>query len=274
MTDSDMAYVAVAPRDPLEADIVEKVSSVIGMDLSGTHALMNSAIPRIFGKYATLKAAETIAERLKSLGLLALVFDHAQLHQHPVARFRAHTLQPSDGAITFCDKYRNPKRVEAKDVFLILRGTVRTQVERETIKTRREVNMPTFALAASLVTAPLTGMVPVAHTPMENTKDESLKTEDYARLYGWISPEPLIEISQSDFDYSCLETRKGLTSLENISTVIRGLREAFPAAIFDERLTGHIRMDEPFVALKEEIEINCRLIYLCHRATVGPSPTA
>jgi hypothetical protein len=120
----------------------------------------------------------------------------------------------------------------------------------------------------------MTGGIPVIRKVEEKTKDQSRRTEDFVRLYGWTSPEPMVEIFQNDFDYSSLDKKKGFSSLENINIVVAELRSTFPAAVFDGRLTKHFKVDVPFASPQDEIEINSKLIYLCHRAVSGPGPAA
>jgi hypothetical protein len=263
MTDSDVVYVAVAPPAPVEAGIVEKVAAIAGKDVFGTRVLLNSKIPRILGYYGSLQAAESVAEQLSTLGLVAVVCGQAELRHPSPARFRAHTLKLKEGEIAFWDRRGQSRVVEARSVFLVLKGTARTQVEKETTKTKTKLNV-----AATM----MTGGIPVVRKVVEKTSDGSLKMEDFVRLYDGTSAEPVVEVFQSDFDYSSLEEKKGFSSQENIDIIVSELRSTFPAAVFDSRLTGHFKADVPFATPEEETEINSKLIYLCHRA--GKSPAA
>ncbi len=186
---------------------MEKVASIVGKDLFETRVLLNSKIPRILGYYGSLQAAEAVAERLRSLGLVAVVCGQAELRQPYPARFRAHTLKLKEGEITFWDKRGQSREVDAEGVFLILRGTARTQVETETTKTRTKLNV-----AATV----MTGGIPVVRKVVEKTSGGSLKMEDFVRLYDWTSAEPVVEVFQNGFDYSSLEKKKGFSSQENI----------------------------------------------------------
>ena len=265
MSEQAIVYVAVAPKEPLEAGIVEKVAAIVKKDLHETRLILGWKIPRIVGHYQSLPAAESVAESLRALGLVAIVCNGSELRQPSSTRFRAHTLRLEEGEITFWDKGRQERAIAAERVFLILKGTVQTQVQRETTRTRREINM-----AATV----LTGGIPVMRKVVEKTKDQSRRTEDFVRLYGWTSPEPIVEIFQNDFDYSSLDKKKAFSSLENINIVVAELRSTFPAAVFDGRLTKHFKVDVPFASPQDEIEINSKLIYLCHRAVSGPGPAA
>ena len=265
MAGHDVVHVAVAPKEPLEPGIVGKVAAIVKKDLHETRLVLGWKIPRIVGHYQSLPAAESVAESLKALGLVAVVCNDSELRQPSSARFRAHTLKLKEGEIAFWDRGRQERVIAAERVFLILKGTVQTQVQSETTRTRTELN-----LAATV----MTGGIPVIRKVEEKTKDQSRRTEDFVRLYGWTSPEPMVEIFQNDFDYSSLDKKKGFSSLENINIVVAELRSTFPAVVFDGRLTGHFKVDMPFSSPQDEIEINSKLIYLCHRAVSGPGPAA
>jgi hypothetical protein len=262
-----VVHVAVAPKEPLEAGIVEKVAAIVKKDLHETRLVLGWKIPRIVGHYQSLSVAESVAESLKALGLVAIVCHDSEIRQPSSARFRAHTLKLKEGEIAFWDRGRQERVIAAERVFLILKGTVQTQVQRETTRTKTELN-----LAATV----MTGGIPVMRKVKveEKTKDQSRKTEDFVRLYGWTSPEPMVEIFQNDFDYSSLDKKKAFSSLENINIIVAELRSTFPAAVFDARLTRHFKVDVPFTSPQDEIEINSKLIYLCHRAVSGPGPAA
>jgi hypothetical protein len=263
--ESDIVYVAVAPKDNPEAGLVERVASIVKKDLFGTRAILNSKIPRMVGRYSTQEAAEAVAEKLKLLGLVAVVCRQAELHQPSTARFRAHTLQLGEGKVTFWDKGGQERAVEADTLFLILRGTVQTQSEKETTRTKTELNVTATVL---------TGGIPVIRRVQERTTEQFSKTEDFVRLYGWTSPEPVVEVFQHGFDYSSLEGKKGYSSQENINIIVAELRKTFPAAIFDSRLVKHFAVDVPFATPQDAVEINSKLIYLCSRAAAGRGPTA
>ena len=62
-------------------------------------------------------------------------------------------------------------------------------------------------------------------------------------------------------------------SLENLNTLVTELRNRFPGAVFDSRLTEHFGVDVAFATPGDEIEINCKLIYLCHQAVSSPGPS-
>jgi hypothetical protein len=83
-----------------------------------------------------------------------------------------------------------------------------------------------------------------------------------------------VEIFQYNFDYSFLGTKMASSSLANLSTIITKLRDIFPQAVFDDRLTEPFVVDVPFLTPRDDIEINCKLIYLYHQALCSLGPSA
>ena len=263
MTGHDMVHIAIAPPDALEAGLAEKVAAIVNKDLFGTRLLLGAKIPRIVGHYQTLQSAQSIAQSLRSLGLVAVVCHDSELRQPSSGRFRAHTLELGEGETTFRDRGRQARVIEAKSVFLILKGRVQTHTEEETTSSKMK-----FSLPATL----LTGGIPIWRRVEEKSKNQSVQTDCFVRLYDRKSPEPSVEIFQLDFDYSGLGAKMA-SSLENLNTLVTELRNRFPEAVFDSRLTEHFGVDVPFATPGDEIEINCKLIYLCHQAVSCPGPS-
>jgi hypothetical protein len=264
MAGHDMVHVAIAPPDALEAGLAEKVAPIVKKDLFGARLLLGSKIPRIVGHYQTLQAAESIAQSLRSLGLVAVVCPDSELRRLSPGRFRAHTLELGKREITFRDRGRQARVIEAKSVVLILKGMVQTQTETETTTSKMK-----FSMSATL----LTGGIPIWRRVEEKTKSQSVQTDLFVRLYDRKSPEPGVEIFQQDFDYSGLGA-KIASSLENLNTLITELRNRSPEAVFDSRLMEHFGVEVPFATPADEIEINCKLIYLYHQAAGSPGPSA
>jgi len=61
------------------------------------------------------------------------------------------------------------------------------------------------------------------------------------------------------------------SSLENFNTVVAKLREAFPEAIFDDRLMKPYKTDVPSLGVRDNLEIDCKLIYLYNLARAALS---
>jgi hypothetical protein len=118
----------------------------------------------------------------------------------------------------------------------------------------------------------LTGGIPIWRRVKEKTQQTCIQNECFVRLYSRLSYEPTVEISQYGFDYSFLGTKMASSALINVSTTVAELRKIFPQAPFDDRLKEHGGVDAPFAEPGDEIEINCKLIYLYYQAVNRPGP--
>jgi hypothetical protein len=159
MAGHNIVHVAVAPKDTLEAGLVERVAAIVNKDLHGTRLILAGKIPRIVGHYQGLQAAESVAESLKALGLVAIVCDDSDIRKPSPERFRAHTMKLGEGEATFWDKGRQSRVIEAKSLLLILKGTVQARSEKETTRTKAKLNLPATVL---------TGGIPVMRKVEEN----------------------------------------------------------------------------------------------------------
>ena len=121
------------------------------------------------------------------------------------------------------------------------------------VRTKTKFNLPATIL---------TGGIPIRRRVTEKTKNRSFQSECLARLYDRKLSESSIEILQHGIDYSFLGTKIAYSSLENFSTVVAKIREAFPEAIFDDRLMKPYKADVPCIGVRDKLEINCKLIYL------------
>ena len=85
-----------------------------------------------------------------------------------------------------------------------------------------------------------------------------------------MSPEPSVEILDYDLDYSCLGVKMAASSIANFNAIVTIIRDIFSQAIFDDRLTEPFGVDVPSTTPRDNIEINCKLIYLYHQAMSDP----
>jgi len=120
-----------------------------------------------------------------------------------------------------------------------------------------------FSLPATV----LTGGIPIWRKVKEKTKDKSVPTEYFIRIYDHMSPEPIVEILDYDLDYSWLGAKMVTSSTAYFEGIIARIRDIFSQAIFDDRLLESFSTDIPFTTPHEDVEINCSLIYLYHRTT-------
>jgi hypothetical protein len=255
----EVVHVAVAPPAILEEELVKKVAAVIGKNLYETRLRLTGKIPKIIANYDTMQQAELTSKSLRELGLVVIVFSDSELRKPPQA-YKAHSLKLEEQAIMFCDRSGQARRMETREVFLILSGRMQTYTETEVTKTTRKLN-----ITATL----LTGGIPIMKKVKEKTTNKSFQTESFLRLYDRTSPEPAAEILQHDFDYSFLGTEMVSSAAANFNIAIRKIREVFPQAIFDDRLMEPFGADVSASIAQENIEANCKLIYWYHQAVSG-----
>ena len=256
MAGYEVVHVAIAPPDRLEANLIKKVAAIVGKDLYGTRLLLAGKIPKIIAHYDTVQIAELTAQSLRELGLVAIVCKASELRK-PSQRYRAHTLKFEERAVLFWDKSGQARRMETRNAFLIINGRMQTYTETEVTSTKMK-----FSLPATVAT----GGIPIWRRVKEKTRDKSLQTECFVRLYDRTLPEPSVEILQYDFDYSFLGAKMASSSLANFSTIVTKIRDTFPQAVFDDRLIEPFGVDIPSTTPRDNIEINCKLIYLYHQA--------
>jgi len=251
----EIVHVAVAPPDVLEPDLIKKVAAIADKDPYETRLLLARKTPGIIAHYRSIQTAESVARSLRDLGLVAIVCKDSELRK-TTQGFRACAVEFGEKEVLFRDSGNGVRRIGPGDVFLILKGRVETHTKREAIRTRMKFNLPATVL---------TGGIPIWSRVKEKTEDSSVRTESFVRLYGLTSPEPEVEIFQHDFNYSFLGMKTASSSLTNLNTLITELRNEFPQAVFDGRLTELFVEGIPLATLEGGLEINCKLIYLCHR---------
>jgi hypothetical protein len=255
MVDHEVVHIAVAPPARADEELVSSVAAVINKSASYTRLLLAGELPKIIAHAENPLAAEAIVKNLGALGLTALSCPDTELLQFsPI--FEAQTLELGETEALFRDNTGAEKRMAANDVFLILVGRVESSMEVKTTRSRIKLSW-----GGTL----LTGGIPVFRRVKQTTTDKSSQTEDFARLYGRKSAEPGVELRQHQLNYSFLGTERAASSVLNFSTLVRRLREAFPKAIFDERLARPLALAES--SSWQDVELNCRLIYLFHAMT-------
>lgn len=255
IADHDIVHVAVGPPDTLETNLIEKVAAIVNKDLYGIRLLLAGEIPRVIAHYDDVQTAEAVAQSLKGLGLVTIVCKDSELRE-PSLKFRAHTMEFGEGEILFWDKGGRARRMVSRNVFLIVKGRTRVYIEADTTRTKMK-----FSLAGTV----LTGGIPIWRRVKEKTKGLSLDAQCFARLYERQSLETSVEILQDHMDYSFLGAKMAPSSPTNFTIVATKLQEVFPEAVLDGRLM------KPFEA--DDLEINCKLIYLHHLVLKGLGAT-
>jgi hypothetical protein len=258
-----MVYVAVAPPKTLSEDLLKRVASHIGKEIFDTRLLLSGEIPRIIAPCRNIDTADSIARGLRDAGLGAFVCRDSELRNRP-ASFVAHTARFGEREVTFRDRRGGEVRVEAGDAFLIIRGRRQSTTQEKISTTKMKLNVPATVL---------TGGIPIMRRVTQKTTKESFQAEDFVRIFDRRFSDPRVEMFQDNVDYTFLGPELTPSTLTNFKIVVTKLREWFPLAIFDERLTRHFKTDVPAAGPGEALQINCKLIYLSHLA-IGRGDTS
>jgi len=251
-----MIHVAVAPPKPLSADLLRRVASLVGKEIVDMRRLIAGEIPRIIASYPDPATADSVVQGLREAGLTAFLCPDSELQNRP-AGFRAHTARSGEREVIFGDRGGREIRVETGDAFLIIRGRMRSAGQEKASTTRMKLNVPATVL---------TGGIPIMRRVTEKTAAESFRAEDFLKIYDRKSSDPRVEMFQNRIDYAFLGPELTPSTPVNFSIFVSRLREWFPLAIFDERLTRRFGTDVPAAGPAEELEINSKLIYLGHLA--------
>jgi len=247
-------HVAVNPPEMLESSLVKKVAAIINNDFYQTRLLLSGRIPKLVAHLDSEEAVESILKKLSSLGLLAFAVDDSDLHNPLISMrvFKAHSLQFGEKQIEFLARNGSQKIFDGRDLYIILYGKMNIPILTKKTTTKMKLSVPSTVM---------TGGIPVWRRAEENVEHISLQTEYFIRLYGRVSLEPEIEISESSFDYAFLGTKKTPSSSENLRTLFSQLKKMFPDVIVDSKLTE----GTPIIQ-GNELENTCKLIILCHHA--------
>jgi hypothetical protein len=251
-----MVYVAVAPPKTPSPDLVKRVASLIGKDTVDARLLLAGEIPRIIISCLDADTADPIAQSLWEVGLVAFVCRDSELQNRP-ASFIAYTARSAGREVIFGGKLGEEVRVETGDAFLILRGRIQRTAQERPTTTKMKLNVPATVL---------TGGIPIMRRVTERSVKESFHAEDFVKIYDRKSSDPRAEMFQNHVDYDFLGPELTPSAPANFSIVVTKLREWFPLAIFDERLTRRFTTNVPAAGPREALEIQCKLIYLCHLA--------
>ena len=252
--------IAVAPSNVTETELIKKVAAIVNRDAYDTRLILAGQIPRIIAQCQSTQVAQAMAQRLTDLGLLSIVCKDSELHA-PLQSFMAYTMEFKEREILFRDKAGQERRLEAEDVFLILKGRKHIYIEEEKTKTEVKINLP-----ATLIT----GGIPIFRRVKEQVKDTPLRSKYFIRIYDRKSSETSVEILQDQIEYLCLGTEMGLSSLVNFDTITAKLREVSPQAIYDDRLTKSLDQNKTSAGGQDDLETKLRLIYQFHLLQSSP----
>ena len=264
MAGYEKVHIAITPPDTLNMGLVNSVAGVINKSSYDTRLLLTGGIPRFVAHSDNVKVAESLVRKLTDLGIAAIAFSDSELHQSAQV-FKSQTLEFGSKEVIFRDSGGLEKRMGEDNVFLIMEGRIQTSDEVETTVSRTRLN-----LTATL----LTGGIPIKRKVKEKTTTRSTQTEYLIRLYDRQTEYPCVEILQHHMNYSSLGAGISVSSRTNFNTVSMKLREIFPRAIFDNRLSAPSVVSAPDRQVREDVDINCKLIYSFNLAASGFKPAA
>jgi len=259
MTDSEVIHIAVDPPTNLDANLVRSVANVINKSASQTRLLLAGELPKVIAHCDSIEAAESIIRNLRNLGLVAIACRGSELRQFPQT-FKAQTLEFRGKEVLFRDIAGRERKIVENNVFLVLVGRIETSVDVETTKQKTKFSLPRTLLM---------GGIPIWRRIDEKTTSHSIQAECFARLYERKSPDPSVDILQHHMNYSFLGPKVAASSFTNFGTVVLGLREVFPQAIFDDRLAKPPVLTTSPSQVWAGIEITCKLVYLFHAVTTA-----
>jgi hypothetical protein len=225
-------------------------------------------MPKIAGQYDSMDKAEATVLQLKRLGLVAFTIDNIDLRKHGNI-FRVQTLEFGKQELLLKDKNGRERKLLSDEIFLILRGLTQTHIDTE--KTVKGPDIKIDWAATALTTVITSGImdsgIPIPRRVETKIRETSALIEPFLRLYKPESPEPSAEILRHGTNYSFLGAEVTTSSLQNFNTIITKLRDLFPKAVFDDRLTKHPPSSIPSERAVDEVEKNCKLLYFYHLAT-------
>ena len=260
MAGYEVVHVAVAASSIPEPNIVKKAATIVNKDPYQTRLLLSGGLPKLIAHYPDIQEAESTAQKLSSLGLVAFVCKNSELRKTSKV-FTAQTMEFLEGETIFRDKGGQTKRLKSTNVFLILKSSLQMS-EEEVTETKRKINW-----GATL----LTGGIPIYHNVKEKVSGATVQEEPIVRLYSRESSEPAVQMSQHGMAYSFLGARIAPSSAANFNTVVAKLQELFPRAIFDDRLTKSSKSDAHSARAPDDLELNCKLLYLYYKTKSGLS---
>jgi len=256
MEKSGILYLALVPLVAPETGVITEVAAIIGKDPYGARLLLAGKVPKIIARYESKQMAESVAQRLKHLGLVPILCTESELCRSSEG-FIPHTMEVGQGYVLFYDRGGQKREMKSRGVFLIIKGREETYVTKEKTETTRKFSLGRTAL---------TGGIPMWRTEKKQVKGSSTVTKYFARLYTRKSSETAVEIIHNQVDYSFLKGEMASSSLANFNSVVTKLQQAFPKAIFDDNLT-RASVRQPYAPSDvDDTEVNCKLLYLQYLA--------
>jgi len=249
----DIFHVAVYPFHSENSSLIKDIAEVVNKHVYDTRLLLIGTIPRIIAHYEDKQVAYSVANSLSKLGLTVLVCSDLELRR-PADSFIVHTLVLKDGYVLFIDINGNEKKVKPENVTLLIKFNLLRSSTKEDTET---------SFKFSLTRTVIMGGFPMFRKVTEKKSETSTSMENSLRIYEKGICDSFVELRQHHIDYSFLENKLTPSSFTNFNTVTMKLREKFGKAAFNENLYK-TPSSESSNRLRDDHEINCKLIYLFH----------
>ena len=257
MITHEIVHLLVGPSDTIDTTLVKEAAAILKKEPYETRMLLSGKLPHLIAHYRTAEEAEPVAKQLKTLGLVAFTVNDSELSKFPATRFTARGLELEEQKAVFRDNGNHTLTLETRDVFLILKGKYQISSDKTVTTTKMKFN-----LTATLVT----GGIPIWSKIKETSKSNSDETGFLVRIYDQDSAEPRVEFFENAFNYSLLGKDIAPSTTVNFNNIVAKLRAVFPGAVFDDTLTQPMGTSQTYERLANAVELNCKLIYLYHRA--------
>ena len=137
MEKSGVVYLALVPLVAPETGVITEVATIIGKEPYGTRLLLAGKVPKIVAHYEGKQTAESVAQRLRDLGLVPLLCTESELCRSSEG-FIPHTLEVGQGYVLFYDRGGQTREMKSREVFLIIKGRKETYVPKEKTEVTRK----------------------------------------------------------------------------------------------------------------------------------------
>ncbi|MEN8614287.1 hypothetical protein ABFB09_03240 [Dehalogenimonas sp. THU2] len=262
--DYEMIHLAVMPPVETPAPLIRSVSEIVAQPDYQVRLLLAGRLPRIIAHYPDEPPAVVALKALANLGLTVFTIADAELRQPVSPELFAHSVRIEGNQATFTSHDGRTMTLKDSDVLLLLTGR-RAGIpwEEPAAQTRVKLNLP-----ATLATVGIPIMKRVA-VEQKNAPEETV--QQFIRLYDFRSDIPAVEIRQSDFDYSFLGSRMGLSAAANIGVAVTVLRECFNGSYFDDALLSGFQHQSRSISGIDKVEENCLLLARYYRTLANQS---
>ncbi len=226
-----MIHVVATPSSSPDEELLKRAAHLLGKEIVDVRLLLAGEVPRIVAGCPDADKADLLARDLREAGITAFLCRDDELLSRS-ACFMANTMGHGEGQVIFGDRSGGEVAVGAGEAFLIIMGRRRGSAQENITTTKMKLNV-----AATV----LTGGIPIMRRVTKTTAGGSFQVENFVRIFDRRSSDPRVEMSQDHVDYAFLGPELTPSTPVNFKLLVAKLREWFPRAIFDERLTRSSR---------------------------------